>query len=121
MMNTWRKALGIGGIFALLATANAGCAVSFEPEEAIDEAVEELTASGLPSQDNDTDGDDDAPSGDGTTDTPVEIVPDPLPWKELVPTPDLDFGVRQGPDPLPWTPGQPSTSGAPTSGTKKDW
>lgn len=119
-MNAWRKALGIGSILALLAAANAGCAASFEPDEVIEEATAELSSSGLPSQDDDDADGDDAPSGDGTTTGTLEVVPDPLPWKDLVPTPDLDLGVRRGPDPLPWVPGDPSTTGTPSSGTKKD-
>jgi hypothetical protein len=117
-MNVGRQSLGLGGLFALVATVLTGCLATPDESAVIDEAIEELQASSPASEDQ---ADPDAPSVPDEPPPQTDDMPDPLPWSEVITVKPggCDPGARSGPDPLPWMPGT-GTQSSPSTGTKED-
>lgn len=117
-MNVGRQSLGLGGLFALVATVLTGCLVAPDESAAVDEAIEELAAS---SSDGENQPDRGSPSVPDEPPPQTDDMPDPLPWHEIVTVKPggCDPEARSGPDPLPWVPGA-GTQSSPGTGTKQD-
>jgi len=116
-MNVGRQSLGIGGLFALVATMLTGCLAAPDESVTIDEAAIELSTNPSDAEDSERGSPDEVDEPPPQTDDN----PDPLPWLELhtVKPGGCDPEARSGPDPLPWLPdfGTQSSAG---SGTKQD-
>jgi hypothetical protein len=118
-MNGRRMALGLAGILALLATTLVGCVAPLEPSETVGEATEELATSS--SEDESDEGAADVPADRSNPEPAGDVMPDPLPWRELIPRPSpmlRDPGEQEGPDPLPWEPG--SSGDSPGTGSSSN-
>ncbi len=122
-MNVGRQSLGLGGLFALLATVLTGCLAPLEPDELVrvDEAREEISTTSTESESADDQADRGSPSEMEDPPPETDDQPDPLPWTQLVPglLGGCDPQARSGPDPLPWLPGA-GTQSSPGTGSAQD-